>query len=159
MKSDWRITLGTWMFFLPGIIFFVAPVLIPTFGLSSIQTASLIALTIILSEAMWFASIPVLGKEGFAALKKETAAFFSLKKGPISETRHRSGLFVFFTAALLQLFIILMLLCYYCNFVPFTRITCVKTYTVLQITTITGFIISAYLLGKNFIHKVFKSLK
>jgi len=147
------------MFFLPGIIFFAAPALIPTLGLSPAKTASLIAFTIIFSEAMWFASIPVLGKDGFETLKKETISFFSLKRGPISETRHRIGLFVFFTATLLQLLVIFMLLCFYCNFVPFARITCVKTYTVLQITTITGFIISAYLLGKDFIHKVFRALK
>jgi hypothetical protein len=115
--------------------------------------------SIILSEAMWFASIPMLGKEGFETLKKETLEFFSLKRGPISETRHRIGLFVFFTATLLQLLMILMLLCYYCNFIPFERITCVKSYIVLQTIIIIGFIISTYLLGRNFIHKVFRSLK
>jgi len=156
MNSRLRVTLGTWMFFLPGIVFFAAPALIPTLGLSPAQTASLIAGIIILSEAMWFASIPVLGKDGFATLKQETIEFFSLKRGPISETRHTIGLFVFFTAALLQLTVILMLLCYYAGFIPFARITCVNTYIALPSSALIGFVASVYLLGRNFINKVLR---
>jgi len=112
----------------------------------------------VLCEIMWFASIPVLGKEGFSSLKNETRKFLSLKRGPISETRHTIGLIVFFTAFLLQIIVILMFFCYLCNFIPFMRITCVKTYTVLQLTTLTLLAASCYLLGRDFVHGVLRSL-
>ena len=38
----WRVTLGTWMFALPFVMFFGAPVVIPLLGLSGTQTAAAI---------------------------------------------------------------------------------------------------------------------
>ena len=91
----WRVTLGTWMFAVPFVMFFGAPVVIPLLGLSGTQAAAAIGGVIVAAEVIWFASIPLLGKEGFLAMKKKAFGFLKLQTGPISEPRHRLGVKLF----------------------------------------------------------------
>lgn len=83
------------MFTIPFVMFFGAPVVIPFLGLTGAQAAAAIGGVIVAAEVIWFASIPLLGKEGFLAMKKKAFGFLKLQSGPISETRHRLGVKLF----------------------------------------------------------------
>jgi hypothetical protein len=90
-KTSWRVTLGTWMFTIPFVMFFGALVVIPLLGLSVAQAAAAIGGVVVAAEVIWFASIPLLGKQGFLAMKKKAFGFLKLKADPISESRHKLG--------------------------------------------------------------------
>ena len=79
------------MFTTPFAMFFGAPVVIPLLGLSVAHAAAAIGGVIVAAEVIWFASISLLGKEGFLAMKKKAFGFLKLQTGPISEPRHRLG--------------------------------------------------------------------
>ena len=94
-KAGWRITLGTWMFAVPFVMVLGAPIAIPLLGLSATQTAALIGGILVAGEVIWFASIPLLGKDGFLAMKKKAFGLLKLRVGPISQSRHRLGVKLF----------------------------------------------------------------
>ena len=102
-KKSWRITLGTWMFTIPFVMFFGAPVVIPLLGLSVAQAAAAIGGIIVAAEVIWFASIPLLGLQGFLAMKKKAFGFLKLKTDPISESRHKLGVKLFWVGLTGQL--------------------------------------------------------
>lgn len=83
------------MFTLPFVMFFGAPVFIPLLGLSGTQSAAAIGGVIVAAEVIWFASIPLLGKDGFLAMKRKAFGFLKLQIGPIRESRHRLGVKLF----------------------------------------------------------------
>ena len=89
--SSLRITLGTLMFYAPFLMFFGAPIVIPFLGLSATETAGILGAVLVVAEVVWFASIPLLGKEGFRAMKTKAFGFFKLRSEPISRLRHRLG--------------------------------------------------------------------
>ena len=78
-KSGWRVTLGTWMFTIPFVMFFGTPVVIPLLGLSAGQAVAAIGGILVAAEVIWFASIPLLGKQGFIAMKKKAFGFLKLR--------------------------------------------------------------------------------
>jgi hypothetical protein len=94
-RTGWRLKLGTWMFAIPFVMFFGAPVVIPMLGMSAGQAAAAIGGVIVTAEVIWFASIPLLGMNGFLAMKKNAFGFLKLKIGPISEKRHKLGVKLF----------------------------------------------------------------
>ena len=94
-KTDWRYKLGLLMFIVPFPIFLLVPIVIPLLGLSATESAAVIGAVIVVVEIVWFASIPLLGKQGFLALKKKAFGFLKLKEGPISRGRHRFGVTLF----------------------------------------------------------------
>ncbi len=94
-KSGWQVQLGTWMFTIPFVMFFGAPVVIPLLGLSTGQAAAAIGGILVAAEVIWFASIPLLGKQGFIAMKKKAFGFLKLRTGPIGESRHKLGVLLF----------------------------------------------------------------
>ena len=94
-QGGWRIKLGTAMFTIPFVMFIGAPIVVPLLGLSGTQTAAVIGGVIVAAEVIWFASIPLLGKEGFFAMKKKAFSFLKLKESPISESRHKLGAWLF----------------------------------------------------------------
>ena len=94
-NAGWRVTLGTWMFAVPFAMVLGAPVVVPFLGLTGPQTAAVIGGIVVAGEVIWFASIPLLGKQGFMAMKKKAFSFLKLKAGPISESRHRLGVKLF----------------------------------------------------------------
>lgn len=93
--STWRITLGTWMFYVPFIIVPGAPIVIPLLGISATQAAAIVGGVVLVSEIIWFASIPLLGKEGFKRLKSQAFGVLKPGSGPIGRGRHRMGVWMF----------------------------------------------------------------
>jgi hypothetical protein len=83
------------MFTIPFVMFFGAPVVIPFLGLTGPQAAAAIGGIVVAAEVIWFASIPLLGKDGFLAMKKKAFGFLKLQTGPISESRHSLGVKLF----------------------------------------------------------------
>ncbi|WP_163934840.1 hypothetical protein [Paraferrimonas sp. SM1919] len=71
-KSSWRYTLGKLMFLVPFPLFFITPIVVPFLGFSAVETAAIIGTALLTIEIVWFASIPLLGKEGFKSLKAQT---------------------------------------------------------------------------------------
>ena len=94
-QGGWRIKLGTAMFTIPFVMFLGAPIVVPLLGLTGTQAAAVIGGVIVAAEVIWFASIPLLGKEGFFAMKKKAFSFLKLKEGPITESRHSLGVWLF----------------------------------------------------------------
>lgn len=94
-KPSWRIRVGTWMFAVPFVMFVGAPVVVPFLGLSAGDAAAVIGGVIVAAEVIWFASIPLLGKEGFAEMKKKSFSFLKLPSGPVSQPRHKLGVRLF----------------------------------------------------------------
>lgn len=88
---NWRTRIGTWMFSIPFVMFFGAPVVVPFLGLSASEATGLIGGIVVAAELIWFASIPLLGKDGFWAMKKKAFSFLKLPTGPVSPTRFRLG--------------------------------------------------------------------
>lgn len=91
-RTTWRQRLGTLMFVVPFPVFFLTPILVPFMGFSVAQTAGIIGAILIGVELIWFASIPLLGRQGFDHLKQRMFSFLRLSTKPISRTRHRVGL-------------------------------------------------------------------
>lgn len=94
-KTSWRLMLGTWMFFVPFVMFFGTPIVIPFLGLSAGTSAAVIGGMLVAAEVIWFASIPLLGKDGFLAMKSKAFGYLKLQAGPISQSRHKFGVSLF----------------------------------------------------------------
>ena len=90
-NTSWRYRLGLVLFFGAFPIFFATPVVIPMLGLSTGESAALIGGILLAVEVLWFASIPLLGKQGFEAVKQRAFGWLKLSSSPISRTRHRFG--------------------------------------------------------------------
>jgi hypothetical protein len=101
--KNWRIKIGTWMFYVPFVMFFGAPVIIPLIGFSASQAAAIVGGIIVAAEIIWFASIPLLGKQGFKQMKSEAFGLLKPKSGPISQSRHKFGVCMFTVGALGQI--------------------------------------------------------
>lgn len=91
------------MFVVPFFMIFGGPFVIPFLGYSASETAALLGGFIVLGEIIWFASIPLLGKEGFKAMKSKAFSFLKLKTGPISRERHSWGLRLFWLGLVIQM--------------------------------------------------------
>ena len=90
-RTSWRYRLGLVLFFGAFPIFFATPVVIPMMGLSTAESAALIGGILLAVEVFWLASIPLLGKEGFEAVKQRAFGWLKLSSSPISRARHRFG--------------------------------------------------------------------
>ena len=60
-------------------------------------------------ELLWFASIPLLGKEGFKEVKQRTFGWLKLPSSPVSQTRHRIGVMLLFGSLLLNVLLNLIM--------------------------------------------------
>ena len=94
--SGWRYKLGLVMFTIPVITFVLAPVVVPLLGLSAGEAAGVVGAILVGGEVVWFLSIPLLGVQGFKALKTKMFGWIKPKQGPISRTRHRFGIALLF---------------------------------------------------------------
>ena len=103
--TSWRYRLGLVLFFSVFPVFIVTPVVIPMLGLSTAESAALIGGILLTSEVLWVASIPLLGKEGFIALKQRVFGWFKLPSSPISRTQHRFGVTLLLGSILLDVFL------------------------------------------------------
>ena len=109
-KKSWRYRLGLILFFGAFPIFFATPVVIPMLGLSAGESAALVGGILLAVEVLWFASIPLLGKEGFKAVKQRTFGLFKLSSGPVSQGRHRFGVILLFVSILFDVVLNLIML-------------------------------------------------
>jgi hypothetical protein len=87
----WRIRIGTWMFYVPFLIFVATPVVVPFLGYTATQSAAIVGAVLVGAEVVWFASIPLLGKQGFHTLKSQAFGLLMPRSGPIGRSRHRFG--------------------------------------------------------------------
>lgn len=108
-NTSWRYRLGLVLFFGAFPIFFATPVVIPMLGLSTGESAALIGGILLAVEVLWFASIPLLGKEGFETVKQRAFGWLKLSSGPISRARHRFGVTLLLGSILLDVLINLIM--------------------------------------------------
>jgi hypothetical protein len=157
--KSWRITLGTWMFYVPFVMFFGAPIVIPFMGFSASEAAALIGGIIVVSEVVWFASIPFLGKEGFKRMKSQIFSFLKPRSGPISRSRHQAGVRMFTIGLLSQVLLGMVVVVVY--FLVGTRDPNIPVvglsldqqaiaFCVIQIAAIACVVVSVYMLGADF---------
>lgn len=104
-NTSWKYRLGLVLFFGAFPIFFATPVVIPMLGLSTAESAALIGGILLVVEVFWLASIPLLGKEGFNAVKQRAFGWLKLPSGPISQARHRFGVTLLLGSILLDVFL------------------------------------------------------
>ena len=159
LKKNWRIQIGTWMFYVPFAMILGAPVIIPLLGFSAPKAAALIGGIVIAGEVVWFASIPLLGKEGFKQMKSEAFGLLKPKSGPISKSRHQVGVWMFTIGILSQILLgIAVVSAYFMVGAKDPSITVIGlsfeqqaiVYSGIQISAILCVIVSVYVLGTDF---------
>ncbi len=161
-KPSWRIRIGSWMFGIPFVMFFGAPIVVPFLGLSAGEAAAMIGGIVVAAELIWFASIPLLGLKGFKAMKKKAFGFLRLPEGPASAASHKWGvrLFCFGLGAQLALHVVLVIAYIIVGAHPeriilgldFEQQTVV--YFSILIAAIICHVLGVYLLGETFIAKL-----
>jgi len=161
--KSWRITLGTWMFYVPFVMFFGAPLVIPLMGFSASEAAALIGGIIVAAEVIWFASIPLLGKDGFKRMKSQAFSLLRPRSGPISKSRHQVGVWMFTVGALCQILLGMgVMVAYFVVGIGDPNIPVVGlsldqqaiAYSVIQIAAIACVVVSVYVLGADFWEKL-----
>jgi hypothetical protein len=164
-QTSWRIRFGTSMFYVPFAMFFGAPVVIPALGLSAGQTATLIGVILVVAEVIWFASIPLLGKEGFKAMKSKALGFLKLKEGPIGRVRHKAGVTLLVSSFVIEFLLTLSMMIGHFKVGsedPSARILGLtfqeqsRVYITIEIATMVGIVISVYMLGADFAERMKK---
>ena len=157
--KNWRNTIGTWMFYVPFVMFFGAPVIIPLIGFSASQAAAIVGGIIVAAEVIWFASIPLLGKEGFKQMKSEAFSLLKLKSGPIGNARHQAGMWMFTIGILSQILLGMGVMVAYFLVgardpgIPLMGLSFEQqaiAYVVIQIASIACLVGSVYVLGADF---------
>ena len=162
-KTNWRIRLGTWMFYMPFLMFFGAPLLIPLMGLSAGQSAAIIGGIIVAAEIIWFASIPLLGKDGFKEMKTKAFSVLRLRSEPISRSRHRLGVGLLVSSIAVEALLIIIMIGAHlqlgsesagATIVGFDFQSQAAVFIGLEIATAAGIIASVYLLGAGFAERL-----
>jgi hypothetical protein len=157
--NNWRIKIGTWMFYVPFVMFFGAPVIIPLIGFSASQAAAIVGGIIVAAEIIWFASIPLLGKQGFKKMKSEAFSLLKPKSGPISQSRHQFGVWMFTVGALGQILLAMGVMVAYFMVgvgdpdIPVMGLSFEQqaiAYVVIQFAAIGCIVVSVFVLGADF---------
>jgi len=166
--NNWRIKIGTWMFYVPFVMFFGAPVIIPLIGFSASQAAAIVGGIIVAAEIIWFASIPLLGKQGFKKMKSEAFSLLKPKSGPISQSRHQFGVWMFTVGALGQILLAMGVMVAYFLVgardpgIPLMGLSFEQqaiAYVVIQIASIACLVGSVYVLGADFWERLNRALE
>ena len=151
--------MGTWMFYVPFVMFFGAPIVIPLMGFSTSGAAALIGGILVAAEVIWFASIPLLGKEGFKQMESEAFSLLKPKSGPISKFRHQAGVWMFTVGVLCQILLAMGVMVAYFLVgagdpgIPVMGLSFAQqaiAYGVIQIAAIGCIVVSVYVLGADF---------
>ena len=167
-NKTWRYRLGLVLFFGAFPIFFATPVVIPMLGLSTGESAALIGGILLAVEVLWVASIPLLGKEGFKAVKQRTFGWLKLSSNPVSQGRHRFGVILLFGSILLD--VVLNLIMVGSDFlgenadVPTTLLGLsvsqqATVYITVQILTTVGMVTALFILGGGFWERLKKAFE
>ena len=157
-SKGWRYNLGLALFIIPFPIFFLTPIVIPSLDLPATQTASLIGGILVSVEIIWFASIPLLGKEGFQALKSKAFGWLKLEDKPVSKKRHQFGIVLLFSSILIDLIVQILIIVSHIlldegqNTILLN--TQANTYTIVQVLTTLGILASLFILGGQFWEKI-----
>ena len=101
-QDGWRYRLGLFVFFGALPVPVIAPFVIPLLGLPTTETAALIGGVLVVAELLLVGSVPLLGKEGFQALKATVFGWLKLPDGPVSRRRHRFGVTLLIGSLLLD---------------------------------------------------------
>jgi len=167
-KKSWRIRIGTWMFYVPFGMFFGAPVIIPLLGFSATESAAAIGAIIVAAEVIWFASIPLLGKKGFKAMKSKAFGMLKPKEGPIGKVRHQIGVLLFMGTMLLHVLLGLSVLiaCFKAGAddpnVPIFGLRFAqqaKIYVGIQMASVISLVLSVYALGADFWERFWRTFE
>ena len=155
-KGTWRYRLGMVLFFGAIPIPFITPIAIGMLGLPAGESAALIGGVILTTEVLWFMSIPLLGKEGFKAVKQKAFGWLKLPTGLVSQARHRAGVWLLLGAVLLDVVLNLALVA--CSFAvegagPVLGLTFdqqTTVYIVVEVLTFLGVVVAMFVLGADF---------
>ncbi len=159
LQKSWRIQIGTWMFYVPFVMIFGAPVIIPLLGFSAPKAAAIIGGILIAGEVIWFASIPLLGKAGFKQMKTQAFSLIKPKSGPISKSRHKAGVWMFTIGIISQLSLgIVVVVAYFMVGAKDPSIAVMGlsfeqqaiVYNSIQLVAIVCVLFSVYVLGADF---------
>jgi hypothetical protein len=111
-------------------------------------------------ELLWFASIPLLGKDGFKAVKKQAFGWLKLTEKPISLARHRIGVVLLVGSLVLDLLLQILVMVQHFGAVTSTErapelmglsfAAQSNLYIALQLATATGVLIALLVLGGGF---------
>jgi len=160
-STGWRYKLGLLLFIVPIIIFILTPVVIPMLDLSAVQTASVIGVVLLTGEIVWFASIPLLGKDGFNAIKQKMFGWLKLKDKPVSKKRHLCGIILLLSSILTDVLLQIFILSIYLflekgqeMIFGITLDTLTNIHTIIQILTTLGILASLFILGGQFWEKI-----
>ena len=159
-STSWRYRLGLVLFFGAFPIFFATPIVIPMLGLSAGESAALIGGILLAVEVFWFASIPLLGKEGFNAVKQRTFGWLKLSSSPVSRARHHFGVVLLFGSILLDVLLNLILMAtdflvqggnvWTPEVLGISFRVQATVFISVQILTTIGIVVSVFILGENF---------
>jgi len=165
--GGWRYKLGMAMFILPVFSMVLTPILIPLLGLSAADTAALIGGIVIGGELVWFASIPLLGKEGFKRIKNQMFSKFKLTDKPISKARHNWGIALAGGALAFQMLVLIWIVggFFYLGEghltdgvggVTFAEEATAMVYTI--IASVVAFFVGVWVLGGRFVDRLHVAL-
>ena len=163
-QQGWRYRVGVWMFLVPVVTAVATPIVVPMLGLDAGTAAALIGGIIIGGELIWFASIPLLGKEGFKELKTKLFGVFKIPAGPVSRTRHRVGVGLVLGAFVAEMLAVLFLIVAYFEYAPGTYPSSTllgmefeaqaTTFIVVQCASALCAVASLYVLGAEFVERL-----
>jgi len=161
-SGGWRYRLGLLMFSVPFVLFFGAPLVIPMLGFSAGQSAALIGGIIVGAEVIWFASIPLLGVQGFKRVKAKAFGFLKLPVGRIGRTRHKIGVAVFLSGVIAQLGLSLAVLVAYlqlgndsgASIAGLSFDEQAMIFAVTQLLSFACLVAGIYLLGADFMERI-----
>lgn len=158
--KTWRYRLGTILFFGAFPVFFATPVVIPLLGLSAMESATLIGGILLVVELLWLASIPLLGKAGFKAVKEKAFGWMKLSDKPVGRGRHTAGVVLLVVSLVVDLLLQLVVMFQHFGAATATDQTPQllglafsaqsDLYVWLQLATATGVLVSLFVLGGGF---------
>lgn len=162
-SGGWRYKLGMAMFVLPVFSVILTPIIVPFFGMSAADAAGLIGGVVIGGEVIWFASIPLLGKEGFKRAKSELFGILKLTDQPVSHARHRLGMSCVGGALAFQMLVLVWIVAGFFYLgeghltdglggVTFAQETTIVVYAL--IVSAAAFFAGVYLLGGRFVDRL-----
>ena len=168
-NTSWRYRLGLVLFVGAFPIFLAAPIVIPMLGISAGESATLIGGILLAVEVLWFASIPLLGKEGFEAVKRRAFGWIKLPSSPVAQRRHRFGVILLFGSILLNVLLNLIMVgvdvfvsgSEQPNPVVFglSYEQQATVHIATQILTTTGVIVALFILGADFWERLKKTFE
>ena len=79
-KFRWRHRLGLILFFACYPVFYATPLVVPFLGFSTARSVVIIAVAMAVNYGIWLLSIPLLGLDGFKALRQKYFGWLDFRK-------------------------------------------------------------------------------